>query len=195
VTAHWYDASQSLLIPRGNNSWWILGDRLKTDLAWRSDLYADPVPVVGRNYLMYRQLNLPMQELSAAGMAQFRDDAGQILLKSVTVNESAAEQGADIHLVTTWEQQAHPQPVKIFVHAIAPDGSLPFQWDGLGATWEGWRPGDTLIQQHLLSVPSQAPSGTYELWLGLYHPGSGQRWGTSEGDRLLIGTIDVRPGG
>jgi hypothetical protein len=73
------------------------------------------------------------------------------------------------------------QPLKIFVHALDADGRLLAQWDGLGANWQGWRTGDTLVQVHTLPWPDDALPEPVLITTGLYNPQSGERWLTEEG--------------
>ncbi|MCZ7668395.1 MAG: hypothetical protein M5U34_14985 [Chloroflexi bacterium] len=61
-----------------------------------------------------------------------------------------------ISLTTTWLKQSPPEPVKLFIHLIAPDGGIAAQWDGLTVPWEGWRSGDWLRQTHQLDLPENA---------------------------------------
>jgi hypothetical protein len=86
-------------------------------------------------------------------------------------------------VLTAWRQAASPQPVKIFVHLLQPDGTIAGQYDGLGIAWEGWRTGDVLIQLHRL--PADLPPGEYALTAGLYDPQTLERW-TAEGQDVVI---------
>ena len=56
-------------------------------------------------------------------------------------------------------------------------GSPMNNWEfGLGASWEGWRENDTLIQQHAAQLPDSLNPGVYQLWAGLYNPETEERW-------------------
>jgi hypothetical protein len=62
--------------------------------------------------------------------------------------------------------------------------------DVLGAAADTWRPGDTVVQLHRLTLPPQA--GTYAVELGWYVPPSGPRLSVdvgglgAPGDRVLL---------
>jgi len=62
----------------------------------------------------------------------------------------------------------------IFVHLLDERGALVSQADGLDAVAATLRPGDRFLQRHLLPLPELTP-GQYELRLGLYQRGDGQR--------------------
>jgi len=114
-------------------------------------------------------------------------------LNHSVIHTPEVEPGGELVLLTAWEQEARPQTVKLFIHLIAPDGQTISQWDGLGAAWEGWRTGFTLYQLHRLTIPPDAPPGTYQLWAGLYHPDTLQRWTTpaDPDGRVLLGQITI----
>ena len=71
-------------------------------------------------------------------------------------------------------------PVQFFVHALAEDGRIVAQWDGLGAAWEGWLESDTLLHVHELSW-SDEMAAPARLVTGLYDPQTGLRWQTESG--------------
>jgi len=88
---------------------------------------------------------------------------------------------SSIVLQTAWQQNGPAQPVQIFVHALAEDGRIVAQWDGLGAAWEGWHEGDTLLQMHELSLPEAESMTEVRLVTGLYNPQTDSRWQTESG--------------
>ncbi|HSH02229.1 MAG TPA: glycosyltransferase family 39 protein [Anaerolineae bacterium] len=77
-------------------------------------------------------------------------------------------------LLTHWRVTATPAaPRRIFIHLLAPDGTILTQHDGLDAPAPHWRPGDTIIQHHTLTLPPDTTPHT--LRLGLYQPPQGPR--------------------
>ena len=66
-----------------------------------------------------------------------------------------------------------------FVHIIGPDGLLYGQVDqipGAGTfPTSGWVPGEYIIDEYAIPIAEQAPPGAYQLEIGLYDPGTGQR--------------------
>ncbi len=63
-----------------------------------------------------------------------------------------------------------------------------------------WLPGDIVVDRYDLEIPLGTPSGTQNIFMGLYQPGSGKRMKVKEvgknvmhegNDRFLIGTFEV----
>lgn len=88
---------------------------------------------------------------------------------------------------------------KVFVHLYAPDGTIIAQHDGEPggdlAPTTTWRPGETLIDNHGLLLPVDAPAGVYRLMVGLYDFGDNRLPisldGEVVGDSLPLGDIPV----
>ena len=93
--------------------------------------------------------------------------------------------GDVLTLTTTWQQQAEPAPVKMFVHLLDETGDLVTQWDGLGLAWEGWRQEDVVRQHHSLTLPVDLPAGTYRLVAGLYDSQTQERWRLPNGEEFV----------
>jgi hypothetical protein len=88
----------------------------------------------------------------------------------------------------------------VFVHLVGPDGLLLAQRDqpplnGFFPT-SFWRPSDIVTDRVELVLPSAAPPGVYQLWVGMYDPASLQRLplvqaGAPAGDAVQVGTVQV----
>ena len=92
-------------------------------------------------------------------------------------------------VMTVWRfEQAPAQRLAIFMHLLAPDGTILAQFDGLGAASETLRAGDVLIQLHELAFPANLPENTRWLNVGMYYPDSLTRLTlpNGAGDRLLL---------
>ena len=48
-----------------------------------------------------------------------------------------------------------------------------------------WLPGVPLNDPHTVPLPPDLPAGIYELWVGLYDPGGGQRLPLPDGSDVL----------
>lgn len=188
VTPVWFDASQSFV---SAPDWVVLGKNvsLEPDLQplWNA---AALTPIASsENYTLY-QLAEPDEAALPYPFAPvevtFAQAEGTIHLAEWTNLTAPA---GEVVLLTVWEQETRPQPVKMFIHLTSPDGTIITQWDGLGVMWEGWREGATLYQLHRLTVPPDVSAGIYQLWAGLYHPDTLQRWMTSSGDPVLLGEV------
>jgi hypothetical protein len=84
----------------------------------------------------------------------------------------------------------------VYLHLLGPDGSLLAQADGEPANWvrptTGWAPGEIVLDQRVLTIPSNAPPGVYRLSTGLYVPASGERLSLPDGTTsILLQTLQV----
>jgi len=88
----------------------------------------------------------------------------------------------------------------VFVHLIAPDGTLVAQHDGEPrgglAPTDTWQPGKLVIDNHGLVIPAGLPPGKYSVRIGLYGEGTADRLpafrdGQPIGDSVEIEVITV----
>ena len=106
-------------------------------------------------------------------------------------------QAGHIALSTAWRVTAMPEGRRaIFAHLLTPDGQVAAQWDGSDVAVDGWRTGDTFIQQMSLSLPANA-LGTHWLQVGVYNPETLQRLPVLSGgqriaDRILLNAVDLK---
>ncbi len=87
----------------------------------------------------------------------------------------AEQNGRKLTVTLYWRAlAAMPVDYTVFVHLISPDGQLVAQHDD-GPWWElpiptsTWRPGEELLDRHLLNLPPDLPPGSYQLQAGVYH--------------------------
>jgi hypothetical protein len=106
---------------------------------------------------------------------------------------------ADILTVTlAWRAEAETRTsYNVFLHLVAPDGTLAAQSDGIPAGWTrpttGWLPGEYVTDVRTLTLPADAPPGSYTLLTGLYDT-AGDRLATSEGqDAIYLIEVAVVP--
>jgi hypothetical protein len=183
VVMHWFAPSQSLLLPSGSGGWLALAQDTAVPLPPGTQPAAQTP-----HYTLYQLPPLPEPQ---AAEAEFTGENGRILLLNVDGLPETAVSGDNITLTTQWYKQAPPEPIKLFLHLTDETGQIVTQWDGFGAPWEGWRAGDYFWQSHTLTIPADTPPGTYQLWLGLYHPGTNTRWRLPDGDRALIASLEI----
>lgn len=104
--------------------------------------------------------------------ARFGDVA--TLLGAVLRPASCVLQPGDLLTVTlVWRAEAEMDTsYRVFLHLVGPDGSLVIQSDGEPANWTrpttGWLPGEVVLDERVLAVSGEAPTGKCELWVGLY---------------------------
>ncbi len=191
VTAHWFDPGQSWLLPTGGGFVALPPEMALPEWTTEWELLATQPA-----YALYRYPEIPVAEgrlfTQGEGRIAFLGEEGWPETM-ISASSAQAISPQAISLTTTWLKQSPPEPVKLFIHLIAPDGGIAAQWDGLTVPWEGWRSGDWLRQTHQLDLPENAAPGVYRLFVGLYHPETGTRWLLPDGaDALLLGEITVK---
>lgn len=189
LTLHWFNPTNSLLIPPSTSGWLALTTATALPPAL-ADSLAQQYRLVSAQpgYRLYRRLEnapdlLPKGRLTAP--ARFELGDGRIDLKQVSLQIESRR----LSLLSLWQQAGPPQPVKLFFHLTDSRGALITQWDDLGALWEGWQAGDQLLQNTSLPLPDPLPAGDYDVWAGLYEPASQTRWRAASGDRLHLSRI------
>jgi hypothetical protein len=108
-----------------------------------------------------------------------------------------SQTGRDAELVTYWRaaDQLPPQ-VSQFTHVLDDQGEIVTQQDRLMLTSQSLRPGDVFAQMHHLTLPADAPPGSYPIAIGLYTQPDGQRLPIMvdqqpRGDRILLEALNV----
>jgi hypothetical protein len=116
----------------------------------------------------------------AVGAALWSPDGSE----RVTVSHYALEHkhgDGEASLTVFWQTSTGlNEGYHVFVHLVDKDGRLMAQSDGIPASWSrpttGWIPGEYVADNHLLGLPEPLPAGPLALRVGLYAPGSGQRF-------------------
>jgi hypothetical protein len=94
--------------------------------------------------------------------------------------EAVERNGRQLELTLTWRvRDAIARDLTVFVHLYGPDGQLIAQADGyplrgLAPFWL-WPPGQTLQDRRTLTLPPDAPPGSYQIAAGVYDPAAGER--------------------
>ena len=88
--------------------------------------------------------------------------------------------GAALPVELTWQGQAPiSEDYYVFIHLLDSTGNIVAQADGQPALWarptSTWAVGETIVDRQGLWLPSDSPSGTFQLLVGLYQPADGQR--------------------
>ena len=104
--------------------------------------------------------------------------------------------GETAYLETVWRVDSVPNRLlSIMAHVLGTDGSAVAVSDGLGVPIESWRSGDVFIQRHALTIPKDAPPGSYWIQTGVYWLDNGKRWAVQDdraaGDRALLLWFEV----
>jgi hypothetical protein len=98
------------------------------------------------------------------------------LLTGYTVTQTET----DLTLELVWQATATPpESYSIFVHLQGADGRVWRQSDNVPANWTrpttGWLPDEFVLDPHRLDLTGDLPPGAYDLWVGVYSPGTGGR--------------------
>jgi Dolichyl-phosphate-mannose-protein mannosyltransferase len=91
---------------------------------------------------------------------------------------------------------------KVFTHLLGEDNQVrgqqdKFPLDGARPT-SSWAPGEIFTDSYAINVDPNAPSGSYQIEIGMYNPDTSTRLptfdanGASTGDRILFGELRVR---
>jgi hypothetical protein len=99
----------------------------------------------------------------------------QVALLGANLDPAGIEPSAPLTVTLVWQGRAEMSAsYRVFLHLLAPDGSLLTQSDGEPANWTrpttGWAPGEIILDQRVLQIPADAPPGLYTLLAGLYDP-------------------------
>ncbi len=121
-------------------------------------------------FVTYAVPSAPAVEMETAVNLPF---GNHITLNGYTLGETTLRPG-DIVAVTLFWQTAVPlqNRYKLFLHLLDDNGNLLSQRDsepggGLALTTT-WPPGEVIVDNHGLLIPSDLPPGSYQLRLGLY---------------------------
>ncbi|MCP4422717.1 MAG: hypothetical protein GY805_39415 [Chloroflexi bacterium] len=187
IMPHWLDASQAFLQPMADDFWLVLSKN-SPSLLQETAVSLQKISENEQYTLYQAHYN---EERPQTGTPFSQNDA------RITFLDAQLTQNSDnntVQLTTRWRNETGSIPLKIFIHLLDDSGQIVAQWDGLGVAWEGWRAGDTLWQQHTITLPAILPSGQYRLRAGLYHPQTGDRWlttTTTAADFVDISGVEV----
>jgi hypothetical protein len=107
---------------------------------------------------------------------------------------------SQVSVILQWQAAAPvARDYTVFVHLVAPDGSVVAQADARPAwvvPWpsDRWQPGQPVLDGHRMALPAGLPPGRYQVRAGLYY------WETMErlplldgGDEVLLGDVQIEP--
>jgi hypothetical protein len=195
VRPRWYDATSSLIAAPGE-SWIAIADDQPIAPEFKP-LFTGVEPVArtkltdeDRSYALYHfDLATRLQKAASRSNStvfwspQTYPDASSVhtLTLPIKFGEAAQLMGyqlltstRSLTLTTYWQAgDSIVPPLQLFVHALAPDGSIVAQEDRLDASAYGWRAGDLIAQINHLALPDQSVPVWIEV--GLYNQDSGDR--------------------
>ncbi len=194
-----FDCAQSWVYPANGDGWYVLpGAGALAPWAEKRLQTAARVYVQQEHWMhpaarIYRQLARD-QALPANSLTGIEGNAPLEFL-GYELDALRIKPGQSVALSTFWRVRDVPgRPLSLMAHLLGPDGSTVVVGDGLGFPIEQWRPGDGIVQQHILAVPADAPPGTYTVVTGAYWLDTMERWPVN-GDEthIVVATISVDP--
>ncbi|MCB8924838.1 MAG: glycosyltransferase family 39 protein [Ardenticatenaceae bacterium] len=214
VQPRWFDAQQALLLATENGVLLLPGSQ-PIDPFFQATVLASQTPwqtftaVSSTNVHAYQLETTAVLPQFLAAQASDRaytspvlvpaPDEAQLVTLPVALDTAVSflgwqiiepgQPGQTMKVMTVWRfEEAPAQRLAIFMHLLAPDGTILAQFDGLGAASETLRAGDVLIQLHELALPANLPENTRWLNVGMYYPDSLTRLTlpNGAGDRLLL---------
>jgi 4-amino-4-deoxy-L-arabinose transferase-like glycosyltransferase len=133
-----------------------------------------------------------------------RHTGGAVFGEAIVLEGYALDEGVQagdvLHLDLYWQASTPvAEDYQVFIHLVGEDSQRWAQKDGpplLGARpTSSWQPGEQLTDRRGLLLPSDMPSGSYHLRLGLYRLSDGSRLLTTEGaDGLDLDPFTVTAG-
>ncbi|WP_420645096.1 glycosyltransferase family 39 protein [Candidatus Leptofilum sp.] len=154
---------------------WLDAHAFKATDEWYGDV----------RFVTYAIPSAPATEMATAVSLPFGES---ITLNGYTLGETRLRPGDIVEVTLFWETAVPLQTrYKVFLHLLDANGNLVSQRDsepggGLALTTT-WQPGDVMLDNHGLLIPTDLPSGNYELLLGLYDQ-------ANPADRLSITSPD-----
>ena len=119
-----------------------------------------------------------------------------IRLEKVEVIDSVARRGEVLRLRLIWKaESAVGRDFKSFTHIFI-DDKIVAQRDGqpvgeLRPTTT-WKAGETIRDQFAIRIPNDAPSGVYQLRIGLYDLTTLERLAVNGGEFIVLGEITIQ---
>ncbi len=130
-----------------------------------------------------------LSELPAAVTPYHAPFSNSIILEGFQLSETPAP-SRPLCVTLFWATTTQiAEPFTMFVHLIAPDGSVIAQRDappalGFSPT-ETWRPGDIISDMHCLVVPSDFEPSQYGINVGIYHSVTRERMPAANGNDVI----------
>lgn len=108
---------------------------------------------------------LPGTETPVTGTLQVSNLLQFLGYEILTPGARASE---DLDVLTYWRVLQRPPEMAVFVHLLSPEQKVIAQFDGLDVVVDELAPGDTIVQLHRMTLPSDLPQATYRFEMGAY---------------------------
>ena len=198
IQARQFDVTSALSAPPGE-AWYAIAEN-QSPAPEFAGLFDQVQPLAeGRTmsdyppYRLYR-FNLAQRVEQAAQQAEQATTEAQLPVKfgdtAVLMGYQLKRTDQHLALVTYW--RAGDQivaPLKLFVHALGPDGSIVAQDDRLDVPADRWQAGDWIVQVNRLAIPEHSPRVALEV--GLYRADTGKRLPWLKDNRALGNSLQL----
>jgi hypothetical protein len=102
-------------------------------------------------------------------------DFGNVIHLRGVKTDGKVQRGKQVSLKLFWDVKTVPSTnYTLFAHLIGPNNQRYAQID-LPYPTSQWQPGHFPLTELPLTIPADAPAGTYSLYIGMYDPATGQR--------------------
>ncbi len=194
-----FDATTSLIAPDGK-AWYAIADTPPPAPEIAALLQNAPAPIMGHTladyppYQLY-QMDLAQRVEQAAQQSEQTTLNGNLPVKFGDVLELQGYQlqrvDQTLTLITFWHvEDQSSAPLKLFVHALGPDGSIVAQEDRLDVSSDLWRRGDWIVQVNRVDLPVQTAPLT--VTVGVYQTDTGARLPLHKDERALGDSLLLR---
>jgi len=108
--------------------------------------------------------------------------------------------GNPLTITLVWRAEDTPSAsYHVFLHLLAPDDTLVAQSDGVPAGWSrpttGWMPGEIVLDERVIEIPTGAEPGEYRLQTGMYTLENGRLVTPSGTDTIQLAVVVVQDDG
>ena len=189
IMPHWIDLTEGFLWPERSPYWLAVSKDEVVHFFFGEWIANEEKVSETEEYFLYR---VGFEYSEQENPQNFSQNDHQIDLMSFSIPDESLNDSL-LMIITRWQNQSLPAPIKLFIHLTDSKGNIQAQWDGLSTPWEGFRQGDTLIQIHYFEIPYNLPPGSYQVRAGLYHPETGERWTLPDGaDEIVLREITLK---
>jgi len=141
--------------------------------------------------------------VSSGPRGEIRADlGGKVMLLSCELNEATFSPGGYLQVIITWQVlDRFADPYTVFIHIADTSGRILTQVDrpplGGSRPTNTWQPGEKLLDPYDLTLPRDAPPGSYWIQIGLYRgdqrlPVRDPGLAEAKGDAVLVRQIQIR---
>jgi hypothetical protein len=129
----------------------------------------------------------------------------EVKLLGYDLASGPVQPGGNLYVTLYWQgQRKMEKSYKVFVHVYDGEGNIVAQQDwlpGLGVKpTSGWKAGEVVADRHIVPVEEGVAAGAYQVAVGMYEEGSGERlaaYGPDgkrlDQDRIILGQVEVKP--